>query len=487
MPKNLTATSAFTAVVPVPVEGDPRLSTDIEAAVQALMNRTLFLDDRRTLVDVEEHGAVGDGVTDDFAAITAAIAACPAGGEVVFRAGKTYGIAQTIELDKMVRLRGEGVSGTWVPGSRLKALAGFTGDYMIDVTHDDASIASLYFLGDSTVGGIYVHGDSGSAQSQGFVTRINISECIFSACDTAILFWYAGVATARNCVASAGTFTVANGSTSIVFDNCYSLSTSGFGFSINDCQYITLIGCAADDHQIGYWIGADARSVALIGCGAESLDYGFAWVAGRGVTFSGCFGHNNGSACESNNYPVSGIQVSGQDVTITDFYDNAPAIKIWTNGQAYTVGQLVSNGGRTYELAVAGGGNVANAPVHVAGTVALADGYAWLHVRATTRLANMQSSNTSINVVFQNGGSFDLGVKVQGTRTILVNAQDVDQSGYYFDALGNTTGAAAPTTGTWRKGQRCMNNSPDPGEASGWVCTTAGTPGTWKELAPISL
>lgn len=43
MPKDLTAADAFTATVPVAVEGDPRLSTDIETPVQALMNRTLFL------------------------------------------------------------------------------------------------------------------------------------------------------------------------------------------------------------------------------------------------------------------------------------------------------------------------------------------------------------------------------------------------------------------------------------------------------------
>ena len=48
-------------------------------------------------------------------------------------------------------------------------------------------------------------------------------------------------------------------------------------------------------------------------------------------------------------------------------------------------------------------------------------------------------------------------------------------------------GPAAPTAGTFEVGDRMDNSAPAAGEASGWVCVTAGTPGTWKDLAPISL
>jgi hypothetical protein len=34
---------------------------------------------------------------------------------------------------------------------------------------------------------------------------------------------------------------------------------------------------------------------------------------------------------------------------------------------------------------------------------------------------------------------------------------------------------AAPMAGTWHKGDRIVNTSPDPGESAGWLCTTAGT------------
>ena len=44
---------------------------------------------------------------------------------------------------------------------------------------------------------------------------------------------------------------------------------------------------------------------------------------------------------------------------------------------------------------------------------------------------------------------------------------------------------AAPTTGTWAVGDRVWKTAPAAGGAPGWVCTTAGTPGTWKDMASL--
>lgn len=40
-------------------------------------------------------------------------------------------------------------------------------------------------------------------------------------------------------------------------------------------------------------------------------------------------------------------------------------------------------------------------------------------------------------------------------------------------------GTAAPTTGTWAAGSVRKNSAPAVGSPKGWVCTVAGTPGTW--------
>ena len=47
-------------------------------------------------------------------------------------------------------------------------------------------------------------------------------------------------------------------------------------------------------------------------------------------------------------------------------------------------------------------------------------------------------------------------------------------------------GIAAPTTGTWVLGDMVYNTAPTSGGYVGWICTAAGTPGTWRTFGPIS-
>jgi hypothetical protein len=47
------------------------------------------------------------------------------------------------------------------------------------------------------------------------------------------------------------------------------------------------------------------------------------------------------------------------------------------------------------------------------------------------------------------------------------------------------SGTAAPTTGEWARGDKRLNSAPSAGGFVGWVCTTGGTPGTWKGYGAI--
>jgi hypothetical protein len=46
--------------------------------------------------------------------------------------------------------------------------------------------------------------------------------------------------------------------------------------------------------------------------------------------------------------------------------------------------------------------------------------------------------------------------------------------------------AAAPSTGVWAVGEVVYNTAPAAGGTIGWVCTTAGGPGTWKTFGTIA-
>ena len=55
------------------------------------------------------------------------------------------------------------------------------------------------------------------------------------------------------------------------------------------------------------------------------------------------------------------------------------------------------------------------------------------------------------------------------------------KSNTYFKANNITIGTAVPTKGTYAKGDLIINSSPN-ATAIGWICTAAGTPGSWKAI-----
>jgi hypothetical protein len=57
-----------------------------------------------------------------------------------------------------------------------------------------------------------------------------------------------------------------------------------------------------------------------------------------------------------------------------------------------------------------------------------------------------------------------------------------------FQGKGNkvTFGTAAPVAGTWSVGDVCWNTAPAAGVTPGWICTGAGTSGTWKAMAILA-
>lgn len=53
-------------------------------------------------------------------------------------------------------------------------------------------------------------------------------------------------------------------------------------------------------------------------------------------------------------------------------------------------------------------------------------------------------------------------------------------------SISNPNGNSAPASGTWAVGDKVWNTIPVASGYIGWVCVTAGTPGTWKEFGTIA-
>ena len=79
---------------------------------------------------------------------------------------------------------------------------------------------------------------------------------------------------------------------------------------------------------------------------------------------------------------------------------------------------------------------------------------------------------------------------ISGVRQISVSGSMTLPARHYsqVNSAGKvtTSGTAAPVAGTWVAGDRCTNTAPSSGGPGGWVCTTGGTPGTWKAEANLA-
>jgi hypothetical protein len=77
---------------------------------------------------------------------------------------------------------------------------------------------------------------------------------------------------------------------------------------------------------------------------------------------------------------------------------------------------------------------------------------------------------------------------IVGTVTAVGRASITKEIAHVNDDPTRTTsyGTAPPAAGTWVQGDIRWNTAPAAGGTPGWVCTTGGTPGTWKAMANVA-
>lgn len=89
------------------------------------------------------------------------------------------------------------------------------------------------------------------------------------------------------------------------------------------------------------------------------------------------------------------------------------------------------------------------------------------------------------NVRFNDSNVGDRDVVLPNVASnLIVGAVETTEGFYYkgnpvgFNGFGFTM-SSSPSAGTWKVGSRIYNNTPAIGQPKAWVCTVAGTPGTW--------
>jgi hypothetical protein len=386
-------------------------------------------------IDARDHGATGDGVTDDTAAILAALDACPEGGEVLLRPG-TYLVSSPILVRRNRGIRGLH-AGLWPYDTggpvRIKASAGFVGDAVVRFRDEEELYGSVgaaangLYVGPNdqsgisltrlTIDGFSVAGGIDGIKASGLVRSVRLTEV-----------------TVRRCSGSSFrtvAYTRVDGLNYYPrgwrLTGCVSDTAGSNGFALNLCNDTTLTDClAVNSTSHGFYL-AGAGELLLIGCRS-------AFSKGRGYYLTGSsYGNVVLSACTTDRSTLDGVYI-----------DTTGRQPITLSGCA-----LRRDGGNNN-----GGGG----------------GYAGLRVVGATNPIIVEGLVTETGVDDAGAGAWtpQYGASISGSTSVTVASGVLwGRDGALLDGGGNTNLRVAAgvlrTTGT--TGAPTIAHSPDPGAA----------------------
>ena len=82
-------------------------------------------------------------------------------------------------------------------------------------------------------------------------------------------------------------------------------------------------------------------------------------------------------------------------------------------------------------------------------------------------------------VAFENGFALAESNDIKASNFTELSGSKVLRAGYRLGLNVVMFDTTQPANGTWRQGDRVKNSAPSNGQPKGWICTVAGTPGTW--------
>jgi hypothetical protein len=405
---------------------------------------------------VTSYGAVGDGVTDDTDAIQAAI---DANAIVYFPAG-TYLVTSLITIPSNRKLRGEGRS------SLIYANSAF-----------DSTQRAVLANADPTTGN----------------TDISLIDLAMKVDDAATLAWTATFRGAINFSRVARlrvtrfstpdfysrTMFWLNGCNDFTFQNCdlenlkpAELSTADVARGITTLagNCINIVGSPNASYTGSSW---DTHNGRIIGCDLKSkvdeciyICAGYARV--YDITITGNFCSNTNS---------SGYAIAAMGVDNSFGNDIAEDIVISNNN---TYGAIVAKSS-TRRCIISG-----NTVEGLAGTVFAAIEVGWTYSAGQNWGTKPDSITITNNTVTVPTGSKTIFSDPRVTTSCIVRDNTIYVNGSATHApVYITYGTAAPVAGSWAVGNIVYNSAPSAAEYVGWICITAGSPGTWKGFGLI--
>lgn len=435
-------------------------------------------DKLRERVSVFDFGAVGDGVTDDTAAVKAAMAALRSGGTLELGNGYTFLISESLVLEKPVAFLG-----STMDQSRL--LFALDGSY-VDI--GDGTLAAIILLhpqtvlppysgygGRSSFTGLTAVAETGApAGLRGFVICApayfyevraeNFPSDGFAvmAGDESPIDGNANGTVFMNGGAQAngghGYYFLGNDTNACLINRCYSADNGGWGYYDDSLLGNTYVACEADNNDDGGYFANPAKpqSSSYLGCYSETPPYFSVGPQSQAWGAQGLFKPSRASG---------GVIIRGLP-----------------NGAAYC----------TQPVRIATTDDIANSLGDASApgaAVQLSEGGLEIRFRAGEGLTRFVSDYSADYASLVVSGTPSIWWPNKVTVGNLRPGRAWFLEGIVFGSAGGAaivgSGTAAPTTGTYSAGAIYLNDAPAAGGKIGWVCVTGGSPGTWKPFGAI--
>ena len=404
-------------------------------------------------INASDFGAVGDGVTDDTAAIQAAIDVGIAEKKTVLLQGKTYLTSSTLTLTGRVCLVGDGIYAT-----------------IIKYTGAASAVVCAQFTGVVSNLGVVIQNNTANGVELGSQTRNAVLENLYVQA-TAVGATHTGYGIYFN--AGTGQF-----SGLVTLQNIYVLQcfhcihfegidqgqtwTTVFMSNVRTTGNTAISPPRAGTCGIYMDGNTNGIGTCLYGGAIEWQDYGvYVEDGSKGGLFEAAFEGNN-------NLYFIGNTFSGH---ITN-----------SNEEYYR--QAVLNSTVTWERIKIGGGQTSSETYYAPSSLVYTGG-------GESKPVNFYRNNVSVI----NGGALEANALKFGFGTGLTGfyGSSVHPSQHYVQVSnsklhwGNDipSARAGAQLVAWVRGDVCYNLSATVGQPIGWMCTVAGTPGTWVAMANL--
>lgn len=382
IPENVIEVTS-TASTPVVVSGSGVSQNELNALVtQAVASQTLALTnsvdllsanlnlkETKTVFNVKDYGAKGDDVTNDTAAINAAIAACPEGGTIYFPAG-IYRVSSPIVLKRNRTYRGSHSPKWYYRGGAvcsIKPHSSFVGDRIVyipdkkitgeSLDNDGGRLENISIDGDnfgSTLMGLQIHGlvrdwkisrcDVSQTSGSGVVTSLYNRGGTTIVAPRGLLLDEVSVYSAGNGGGTSDGFNLSTLTDSTAKD-CLAVGCERMGWSIISAAETKFVSCRAWNNKYdGFLVGGSVNvgGVQFIGCSTDRNGRFGVLVTATGtrpVQFIGLLTQRDGS---STSETYGGFGVAGTST--------AKACPVTVIGLDQTVGADDDGGGKLSPL-----------------------------------------------------------------------------------------------------------------------------------------